>query len=274
LLTLIRETAKSRKEAKEFVKFFEAGNYVSTKQFFGIDIKPYAVELAKVTLMVAKEITIKEATDNADALPLDNLDENIICADALLNDDGTQKQWPEVDAIIGNPPYQSKNKMQKEFGKEYINKLRSVYSEVPGRADFCVYWYYKAHQHTKTDCYAGLVGTNTIRQNYSREGSLDYIVNNGGTIINAVSSQKWSGEAVVFVSIVSWIKGEVETNKHLYHANEKDELILHEVYKINSNLSLKTDVSYADVLDCNVEPKKVFQGQTHGHAGFLLTVVL
>jgi hypothetical protein len=32
-------------------------------------------------------------------LPLDNLDANILCADALFT------PWPEVDAIIGNPPF-------------------------------------------------------------------------------------------------------------------------------------------------------------------------
>jgi len=272
LLTLIRENTKSTEEAKEFQKFFLAGNYVSTKQFYGIDIKPYAVELAKVTLMVAKELTIKEATDNSDALPLDNLDENIICADALLNEDGTQRQWHEVDAIIGNPPYQSKNKMQAEFGKEYINKLRNAYPEVPGRADFCVYWYYKAHKHLKQNCFAGLIGTNTIRENYSREGSLEYIVNNGGTIVNAVSSQKWTGEAVVNVSIVNWKKGKLKDKKNLYFENKNHELVLHETDFINSSLSLTTDVSTAKVIECNRNPKRVFQGQTHGYSGFLLTV--
>jgi hypothetical protein len=272
LLTLIRENAQSREEAKEFQKFFLAGNYVSTKQFYGIDIKPYTVELARVTLMVAKELTIKEAADNSEALPLDNLDENIICADALLNEDGTQRQWPEVEAIIGNPPYQSKNKMQAEFGKEYINKLRNAYPEVPGRADFCVYWYYKAHKHLKQNCFAGLIGTNTIRENYSREGSLEYIVNNGGTIVNAVSSQKWTGEAVVNVSIVNWKKGELKDKKILYFENKKNELVLHETDFINSSLSLTTDVASAKVIECNRKPKMVFLGQTHGHEGFLLPV--
>ena len=273
LLTLIREEAiKSKDTFKEFQKFFEFDKYVSTKQFYGIDIKPYAVELAKVTLMVAKELTIKEAADNSDALPLDNLDENIICADALLNKDGTQRQWPVVDAIIGNPPYQSKNNMQQEFGKEYINKLRKIYPKVPGRADFCVYWFYKAHQHLKEGCFAGLVGTNTIRQNYSREGSLDYIVNNGGTIVKAVSSQKWSGEAAVYVSIVCWEKGDSTNKKQLYYLNEKEELILHSVNYINSSLSLKTDVTSAKVLECNRNPKMAFLGQTHGHSGFLLSI--
>ncbi len=241
------------------------GNYVSTKQFFGIDLNPNAVELAKVTLMIAKEMSIKEAMDKQETLPLDNLDTNIICADALFT------AWPECDVIIGNPPYQSKNKMQQEFGAAYINKLREAYPEVPGRADFCVYWFYKAHKHLPPNHFAGLVGTNTIRQNYSREGSLDYIVNNGGQIINAVSSINWSGEAAVFVSIASWVKGKYNGEKILYTTDKNEELQKNVEVIINSSLSLNTDVTTAKVLHCNKEPKKVFQGQTHGHEGFLLT---
>jgi type I restriction-modification system DNA methylase subunit len=239
--------------------------YVSTKQFYGIDLNPFAVELAKVTLMIAKEMSIKEAMDKQDTLPLDNLDNNIICADALFT------TWPEVDAIIGNPPYQSKNKMQQEFGAAYVNKLRTAYPEIPGRADFCVYWFYKAHKHLKQDAYAGLVGTNTIRQNYSREGSLDYIVNNGGEIFNAVSSIDWSGEAAVFVSIVCWKKGKYDGEKTLFLVDDNDDLHKYTLSIVNSSLSLNTDVTTAKVLECNKIPKKVFQGQTHGHEGFLLS---
>lgn len=237
---------------------------VSTKQFYGIDKNTTAVELAKVTLMVAKELSITEAFDNEEALPLDNLDNNIIYADALFH------LWPEVDAIIGNPPFQSKNKMQEEFGVEYLNKLRQAYPEVPGRADFCVYWFYKVHKHLKENCYAGLVGTNSIRQNYSREGSLDYITQHGGEIFSAVSSINWSGEAAVFVSLVCWKKGKYTAEKELY-TEEKKELIRHVIPFINSSLSLNLDVSEAEVLQCNKKPKKVFQGQTHGHEGFLLS---
>ena len=239
--------------------------FVSTKQFFGIDLNPNAVELAKVTLMIAKEMSIKEAMDKQETLPLDNLDSNIICDDALFT------AWPDCDVIIGNPPYQSKNKMQKEFGAEYMNKLRDAYPEVPGRADFCVYWFYKAHKHLKSNHFAGLVGTNTIRQNYSREGSLDYIVNNGGEIINATSSVDWSGEAAVFVSIVSWVKGKYNAERLLYITDKNEELQRHVEPVINSSLSLNTDVTTARVLQCNKEPKKVFQGQTHGHEGFLIS---
>ena len=52
---------------------------------------------------------------------------------------------------------------------------------------------------------AGLVGTQNIRNNEAREGGLDYVTATG-TIVEAVESQPWSGEANVHVSIVNWIK--------------------------------------------------------------------
>jgi type I restriction-modification system DNA methylase subunit len=261
ILTLSTEKGSTEK----FVQYKLKNGLVSTKQFYGIDLNPFAVEIARVTLMIAKELSIKDAVANEETLPLDNLDNNIICTDALFT------EWPVVDAIIGNPPFQSKNKMQQEFGVEYINKLRKAYPEVPGRADFCVYWFYKAHKQLKENSYAGLVGTNTIRQNYSREGSLDYIVNNGGEIINAYSSFKWSGEAAVYVSIVCWKKGKYESEKSLYIDEKDDDTKRVVLPVINSSLSLNVDVTSAEVLECNKKPKKVFQGQTHGHEGFLLT---
>jgi type II restriction/modification system DNA methylase subunit YeeA len=122
-------------------------------------------------------------------------------------------KWPAADVIVGNPPYQSKNKMQQEFGPAYVNRVRTRYPDVPGHADYCVYWFRRAHDELAAGGRAGLVGTNTIRQNYSREGGLDYIVGNGGTITEAVSTQAWSGDADVHVSIVNWIKGSGERSQ-------------------------------------------------------------
>ncbi|MDR6301682.1 DNA methyltransferase [Mesonia maritima] len=250
---------------------------VSIKQFHGIDFNEFAVELAKVTLMLAKEISIKETQEwintiqtglpfqMESTLPLDNMDANIVFADALFT------EWPRADVIIGNPPYQSKNKMQKEYGIEYLNKVWDAYPNISGNADYCVYWFYKAHLNLDYGGYAGLVGTNTVTQNYSREGSLDYIVKNDGQIFNAISSQPWSGDAVVFVSIVNWKKGKYIGKKHLYVENEKDEQVEFIVDVINSSLSLEIDVTSAKTLKCNKNPKMVFQGQTHGNSGFLLS---
>src|SRR5699024_2004911 len=121
----------------------------------------------------------------------------------------------------------------------YANKVRNAYPGVPGRADYCVYWFKKTHGHLKEGKRAGLVGTNTIRQNYSREGGLDYIVGNEGTITEAVSTQNWSGDANVHVSIVNWIKGKQDGPKKLfYQVDEKinDVFEVFNLEKINSSL--------------------------------------
>lgn len=277
-LAKLRELSTTRESGKELQAFLDQYPFVNTTQFFGLDVKPFAVELAKVTLMVAKELSWldnKEGYDNKfKALPLDNLDENIVCRDALLNEDGKAADWPEVEVIVGNPPYQSKNKMQKEFGAVYLNMLRSAYPEIPGFADYCVYWFFKAHNQLKNNGHAGLVGTNTIRQNASRVGSLDYIVGNGGTITNAVSSQSWAGEAVVFVTIVNWIKGVKNGKKKLYVGDEDgSNLIEYDLDFINSSLTTSLDLTSAKLLHSSRTPKKVFQGQTHGHEGFLISSI-
>ncbi|SMC02933.1 Type II restriction/modification system, DNA methylase subunit YeeA [Rubrobacter radiotolerans DSM 5868] len=258
----------------------EMSSLVSPRQFFGIEKNPFGAELAKVTLALAKELALQETREmlvsrNAtipldfdSSLPLDNLDGNILCDDALF------RPWPEADAIVGNPPFQSKNKMQDEFGPAYVGRVRERYPEVSGKADFCTYWFRLAHDHLKDGERAGLVGTNTIRQNNSRESSLDYITKNGGTITEAVSTQVWSGEANVYVSIVNWIKDESPGKKLLYRqlGDRRDsDFEVVELDHIGPALSGNFDVTGAGKLKANADSPTCYQGQTHGHKGFLLT---
>jgi SAM-dependent methyltransferase len=273
---------------------------ISLHQFFGIDIIPFAVELAKVTLMLAKELELIEAQKLAETdqllieekpLPLDNLDKNIICADALF------MEWPKADAVIGNPPYLGAKLLKPQYGPEYINKLRSVYPAIPGMADYCVYWFRKTHDalppstaDTPTSGRAGLVGTQNVRSNKSRAAGLDYIVKTG-TILEAVDSQPWSGEANVSVSIVNWIKtrdaARLPKTRQLWSkANTRPtekrtrgsgssvkvyDLALREPSHINSALSDEVDVSGAAVLVSNTDPQVCFQGFIAGYEGFILT---
>lgn len=256
---------------------------VSVQQCYGVEILPFAVEIAKVTLMLAKELSIREmqvALDDAQlegadlvdpTLPLDNLDAHIVQGDALF------MVWPEVDTIIGNPPFQSKNKIKAAYGANYVSRLRKKHPAIPGRADYCVYFFRLAHDHLKQGQRAGLVGTNTIRQNDSRVGGLDHIVETG-IITNAVSTQDWSGDAAVHVSIVNWIKvGEDETLrsqleglKTLQWQDEAKHWHQAMLLTIPSSLSAQTDVTTALKLRVNQNPKTCHQGQTHGHEGFLL----
>ncbi len=250
---------------------------VSIQQFFGIDILPFAAELAKVTLMVAKEMWIIENHDADDAeslfaretpLPLDNLDQNILCADALFT------QWPQADAIIGNPPYLGSRYIANEHGHGYVVRLYARFPGVPKMVDFCTHWFRLAHDALPDGGRAGLVGTNTIRQNEGREASLDYIVKNGGTITEAVSTQVWSGDAAVHVSIVNWLKGE-ETGIKILHTqigdSEDDPWRMEELALIAASLSSGIDLSGAKILVTNEKAKKCFTGQNPVNAGFLLT---
>ncbi len=271
-------------DKRQFAKVGTATG-ISPRQFFGLDINENAVEVAKVTLMLARRLATRDAEkfweDHHDALPggdshglqfepdlpLDNLDDNIRCCDALFT------PWPEADAIVGNPPYLGSRYLAKEHGYEYARKVYAAFPDVPKMADFCVHWFRLAHDRLKPGGRAGLVGTKTIRQNESREASLDYIVKNGGTITEAVAHQVWSGEAAVHVAIVNWVKGEEPGRKSLYTqvGDQRDSpWTCEELDSIGPTLSSKTDATDALPLRANQKPKLAFVGQYPFNEGFWL----
>jgi hypothetical protein len=88
------------------------------------------------------------------------------------------------------------------LGDEYVEWLRREFGV--GIKDYCVYSFRKPHDHLDDVQRAGLVGTNSISQNRGRGASLNYLIENGGVITDAVSTQDWPGEANVDVSIVNW----------------------------------------------------------------------
>ncbi len=279
-------------------------SFLSAQNFHGIDITPFAVELAKVTMMIARKFAIDELHITEAALPLDNLDQNFRTGDALTTAgaDGASVRtpWPKVDVIIGNPPFLGAKRLKPEHGPDYVNRIRALYPEVPGMADFCVYWIRRAHEHlpacTAADPVAGragLVGTQNIRNNQSRVGGLDHVVRDG-TIVEAVDNQPWSGEANVHVSIANWAKTQnpalLPKTKRLWFkveqtaaakklrrkagegsADKQFELNYREVGHINASLSDQATVSGALVLKCNADPQLAFVGVMSGHSGFVLS---
>ena len=244
---------------------------VTAKQFYGYDINEFAVELAKVSLMIAKKLAVDEFDTDESPLPLDNLDDNIKAEDALFN------EWVDFDACIGNPPYLGNRRFQEERGLWEANRVYEAYPDVPHVADYCVYWFRKVHDHMRDDARAGLVGTNSISRTKSREASLDYIVGNGGNIYDAVQSMPWSGEANVDVCIVNWTRDQSPFSPkrlHVYRGqNEEGEYVLEQLdlLQISSSLSELTDVSTAKLIRSNRIPKRVFQGQTTSHKAFVLS---
>ena len=122
----------------------DAPSFLSAQNFYGLDIQPFAVEIAKVTMMIARKLAIDELHITEPDLPLDNLDKNFIAADACSTPEVCPRNGRKADVIIGNPPFLGAKLLKPERGPDYVNKLRRAYAEMPGMADYCVYWFRKA----------------------------------------------------------------------------------------------------------------------------------
>ena len=184
----------------------------SPANVLGIELNPYAAELARVTVWIGE---IQWMLAHGYALrrdpilqPLDHIENR----DAVLNYSKvsptswwqSKPDWPTVDAIVGNPPFLGDKKMRAELGDEYTHALRFEYNGcVPGGADFVTYWFEKARAQIEAGKAqrAGLVATNSIRGGASRK-VLERIVATA-PIFEAWSDEAWMNNgAAVRVSLV------------------------------------------------------------------------
>jgi type II restriction/modification system DNA methylase subunit YeeA len=187
----------------------------SPANVLGIELNPYAAELARVTVWIGEiQWMLKNGYPIRTSPILQPLD-HIENRDALLAPSPSQgegwaggviveAQWPTVDAIIGNPPFLGGTKKRGELGDNYFSALAKIYGErVSPGADLVCYWFQKAQEQIEYGhCYrAGLVATNSIRQQANRK-VLDRIVKNG-RIFEAWSDEQWINDgAAVRVSLV------------------------------------------------------------------------
>ena len=184
----------------------------SPANVLGIELNPYASELARVTVWIGEIqwMLTPGYTLRRDPIlrPLDHI-ENRDAVLAYRQIDGTSEiscepLWPEADAIVGNPPFLGDKKMRAELGDTYTDALRHQYEgRVPGGADFVTYWFEKARAQVEAGKAqrVGLVATNSIRGGASRK-VLDRIVTTA-PIFEAWSDEPWiNNGAAVRVSLV------------------------------------------------------------------------
>jgi type II restriction/modification system DNA methylase subunit YeeA len=178
----------------------------------GIEIEPYAAELARVTLWIGDlQWMLRNGYVAFDEPVLSTLDQ-IEERDALLTPDGSEADWPQADVIIGNPPFVGDKKMISQMGEDSVNSLRNTYrGRVPGGANLVCFWFekaWKAIQAGRTER-AGLVSTSTIRAGANRE-VLDPIAE-AEAISEAWDDEPWALEgAAVRVSMIGFGRGFVE----------------------------------------------------------------
>lgn len=169
----------------------------------GIELNPYAAELARVSVWIGEIQWMRRNGFDAARNPILRPLETIACRDAVLNEDGTRADWPEADVVVGNPPFLGNKKMIGELGEAYTRALRAAWPEVPGGVDLVCYWFAKAWAQMLGGRLkrAGLVATNSIRGGANRE-VLKPIVEHG-RIFEAWSDEGWTVDgAAVRVSLV------------------------------------------------------------------------
>ena len=170
----------------------------------GIEINPYAAELARVSVWIGEIQWMRrngfgEARDPI-LKPLDTIE----CRDAILTPDGTEPDWPEAEVVIGNPPFLGARLQIWTLNENYMSRLRKVYDgRVPGGADIVCYWFAKTGEQIRSGraIRAGLVATNSIRGGASRRAL--QAATKTLRIFDAWSDEPWVNDgAAVRVSLV------------------------------------------------------------------------
>jgi type II restriction/modification system DNA methylase subunit YeeA len=186
---------------------------VHPSQLFGLETNVYAQELASVVVWIGYLQWLNQNGIGWPTEPILRKLDNIQHRDAILAHDAegapVEPEWPEVDCIIGNPPFLGDKKMRAELGDEYVNELRQLYAgRVPGGADLVTFWFERARAQIQAGKAkrAGLLATNSIRMVGNRP-VLERILESGG-IFMAWSDRPWILEgAAVRVSMVGFDDG-------------------------------------------------------------------
>jgi type II restriction/modification system DNA methylase subunit YeeA len=190
----------------------------------GIELNPYAAELARVSVWIGEIQWMRrngfEAAKNPILRSLGNIENRdaVLVTDGhgspVLDADGKPRRasWPDADVVVGNPPFLGNKKMIAELGESYTVALRKAWPQVPGGADLVCYWFAGAWDRMVAGklSRAGLVATNSIRGGANRE-VLKPIVEHG-RIFEAWSDEGWTVDgAAVRVSLVAFDRANAET---------------------------------------------------------------
>jgi type II restriction/modification system DNA methylase subunit YeeA len=240
---------------------------VTPAQLFGIETNEYAHELAQMTIQIGYIQWLRDNGYGHPTEPILKKTQNIVQMDAILflpetRPDRSQQdterigdtrgdlsglirepEWPPVDVILGNPPFLGGQKMRRELGDEYVEKLWNLYgNRIPNSSDLVCYWFEKSRAMIEEGKVkrAGLLATQSIRMGASRK-VLDRIKDTGN-IFWAQSDREWVLDgASVRVSMIGFDNG-LRTDYSL-----DDEA----VNSINVDLSTSTDLTLAKPLSEN-----------------------
>jgi type II restriction/modification system DNA methylase subunit YeeA len=124
-------------------------------QLYGIEVNPYAFDLAQMTVWIGWLQWIRFNGFGSPQEPiLRPMEGNFQCRDAILDlsDPANPKEpdWQKVDFVVGNPPFLGGKLLRRELGDDYVDRMLAVWKDrVPAEADLCCYWFEKARAKLK-----------------------------------------------------------------------------------------------------------------------------
>jgi hypothetical protein len=208
----------------------------------GIELSPYAAELARVSVWIGEIQWMRrngfDASRNPILRPLDTIE----CRDALVVYDETQEEWreaswPDADVIIGNPPFLGGKSMKRTLGDEATEIIRQVYAgRLTPFSDLVCYWFEKSRAlvaggHVRR---SGFVSTKAIAKNVNLPVLQRLAAD--ARIYNAWQNEPWViNGAAVRVSLVCFASPNEPASKLMLNG--------HEVSQINPNLTAGLDTS-------------------------------
>jgi hypothetical protein len=210
---------------------------VGPQNLLGIEINPFAAELARVTIWIGQiQWMLAHGLGHPrDPVlqPLDNIREQDALLDLSDPSHPREAEWPEADVVVGNPPFLGGKWLLRVLGDDYVSALFRVYEgRVPQEADLVTYWHEKARSQVEAHRLkrAGLLATQAIRAGVNRQ-VLERI-KESGDVFFAHSDEPWVlAGAAVHISFVGQDDG-----------SEKDRTLNgHGVAEINANLTSGLD---------------------------------
>lgn len=184
---------------------------VGPENVMGLELNPYAAELARISVWIGEIQWMRrngfEASRNPILRTLTNIEcRDAECRDALLTAEGKRADWPDTDAIVGNPPFlgskfhrkgrpATKTKPAlKGLGDNYTDTLYAAYrGSVPASADLVSYWFANAAAMASSERLSalGLIATKSIGKGASNKPLSKLVTDTDFRIFSASRNQPW-----------------------------------------------------------------------------------
>ena len=217
---------------------------ISLTQFYGIEIKDFAHEVAMLSLWLAEHqmniVFETELPDWGKSIPILPLKQagNIACANAVTTrwEDVCPKLEDDEIYLIGNPPYLGSRNQDEEQKQDMERVFHTDYKSM----DYVSIWFYKGAKYIE-GCNAQLafVSTNSICQGLLVSLTWPRILNENIEISFAHTSFKWTNNAIgsagVTVIIVGLRNICDKRPKYLYTDNLRKEVKNINAYLLDSN---------------------------------------